>query len=248
MALPRLRPRLAASPLWARVAPFLIFVALTLCQGRLGEASRYWFYFAKTFVGAWLIWEIWPLVAEMRWKLSWEAAAVGVAVLVIWVGLDGLYPTVNELIQRYLCPRLKALGLESWCPKDAQPEPPWNPHTQFGLNSGLAWLMIVVRLLGSSLVVPPLEEVFYRSFLYRYIARPDFESVSLGAFRWTPFLVTALVFGFAHREWLAGILCGFAYQGLVIWKQRLGDAITAHAVTNFLLGLWVVWKPAWNFW
>ena len=39
-----------------------------------------------------------------------------------------------------------------------------------------------------------------------------------------------------------------AAAGLVLWKGRLGDAITAHAVTNFLLGLWVVWKGAWQFW
>jgi membrane protease YdiL (CAAX protease family) len=56
------------------------------------------------------------------------------------------------------------------------------------------------------------------------------------------------MFGFGHHEWLAGILCGFAYQGLVCWKKRLGDAMTAHAITNFLLGVYVVWKGAWNFW
>jgi CAAX prenyl protease-like protein len=70
----------------------------------------------------------------------------------------------------------------------------------------------------------------------------------LGQFGWTPFLATAAIFGFAHHEWLAGILCGFAYQGLVCWKKRLGDAMTAHAITNFLLGVWVVWRGAWHFW
>src|ERR1019366_7920816 len=63
-----------------------------------------------------------------------------------------------------------------------------------------------------------------------------------------PFLVTAAVFGFAHNEWLAGILCGAAYQWLVIRKHRLGDAMTAHAITNFLLGLWIVWRGARHFW
>jgi CAAX prenyl protease-like protein len=63
-----------------------------------------------------------------------------------------------------------------------------------------------------------------------------------------PFLVTALAFGFSHNEWLAGIVCAMVYQGLVIRKNRLGDAMTAHAITNFLLGVWVVWKGAWNFW
>jgi CAAX prenyl protease-like protein len=124
----------------------------------------------------------------------------------------------------------------------------WNPHHQFGAGSALAWLIISVRILGSTLVVPPLEEVFYRSFLYRWIAKPDFQSVPLGAFHWTPFLVTSAIFGLSHFEWLPGILCGFAYQGLVCWKKRLGDAMTAHAITNLLLGAWVVWKGAWHFW
>jgi CAAX prenyl protease-like protein len=219
-----LRQRLAASPLRARVVPFFIFLALTMCQGQFGEASPYWFYAAKTVVGAWLIYEMWPLVPEMRWALSWEAVVVGVAVFGMWVGLDPLYP------------------------KFGKPAPGWNPQAHFGDQPALAWFFIVTRVVGSSMVVPPLEEVFYRSFLYRYIAKPDFQSVPLGLFAGLPFVVTAVIFGFAHREWLVAILCAFAYQGLVCWKHRLGDAITAHAITNFLLGLWVVWKGAWNFW
>ena len=85
-------------------------------------------------------------------------------------------------------------------------------------------------------------------FLYRYIAKPDFQSVPLGRFLPGPFLITSLLFGFEHREWLAGVLCGFAYQGLVCRKKRLGDAIAAHALTNLLLGIWVVWRGEWRFW
>jgi membrane protease YdiL (CAAX protease family) len=43
-------------------------------------------------------------------------------------------------------------------------------------------------------------------------------------------------------------LCGAAYQWLVLRKGRLGDAMTAHAITNFLLGAWIVWRGAWQFW
>ena len=130
----------------------------------------------------------------------------------------------------------------------ASPAPMWNPFAQFGEATALAWFFVFARILGSSIVVPPLEEVFYRSFLYRWIVRPDFESVPLGQFAWKPFLLTAAVFGLAHHEWLAGFLCAGAYQGLVCWKKRLGDAMTAHAITNFLLGGWVVSRGAWNFW
>ncbi len=235
------------SPALVRVVPFGLFLALTFCQDYFGEAGRYWFYLAKTLAGAWLISLVRPFIAEMRWRISWEAVAVGFGVFVMWVGLDGLYPTLDQVCQHYLCPLLKNIGLESWCPKPSRVAP-WNPSLRFGAGSALAGTFVLVRVIGSWLIVPPLEEVFSRSFLYRYIAKPDFQSVPLGQFILMPFLVTAVIFGFEHHEWLAGILCGFAYQGLVCWKKRLGEAITAHAVTNFLLGVWVVWRGAWHFW
>lgn len=231
-----LRKKLAAIPLLAYSLPFLVFLALTLCQGQFGEASRYWFYFGKTFLGAALVWLVWPLIPEMRWKLSWEAVGVGVAIFGVWVGLDGWYPSLTELFHK--------IGLG----KAPVAELSWNPQRQFGEKSPVAWLIIITRIVGSSLVVPPLEEAFYRSFLYRYIVRPDFQSVSLGYFAWKPLLFTACIFGFSHYEWLPGILCGLSYQWLVLRKQRLGDAMTAHAITNFLLGVWVVWKGTWHFW
>jgi CAAX prenyl protease-like protein len=219
-----LREKFKASPAYARVAPFVIFLALTFCQGQFGEESRYWFYLAKTLAGAWLIWEMRPYVAEMKWAFSWEAVVIGIAVCVMWVGIDGVYHKFG-----------KAGEL-------------WNPHKQFGESSALAWFFIVARTLGSTIIVPPLEEVFYRSFLYRYFVRTNFQEMPLSRFHPTSFIVTSTIFGFEHYQWLAGILCGFAYQWLVIRKNRLGDAMTAHAITNFLLGVWVVWKGDWQFW
>lgn len=217
--------KLRSTPLIARVAPYIIFVALTALQGKFGEASKYWFYLAKTLVGVWLIWVMLPVVKEMRWSFSLEAVLVGVGVIVVWIALDPYYPKLPM-----------AAGT------------PWNPHEQFGAGSALAWLFIVTRILGSTLVVPMIEETFFRSFLYRYIVKPNFEEVSLKLFHLGAFLITCVLFGFIHREWLAGILCGMAYQWLVLRKGHLGDAITAHAISNLLLGAWVVYKGAWQFW
>jgi len=214
----------AESPAVVRVAPFLVFLALTICQGQFGAASAYWFYLAKTIVGVWLIWEMRPFVSEMRWAISWEAIAVGILIFAIWVGLDSFYP------------------------HPMKNNSAWNPNLQFGENSMLAWFFVATRILGSTFVVPPLEEVFYRSFLYRYIANQNFLSVPLNKFLPLPFFATALIFGLSHNEWLAGIICGAAFQWLVIRKNRLGDAMTAHAVTNFLLGVWIAWKHDWHFW
>lgn len=222
------------SPILVRVVPFAIFLALTFCQNYFGEAGRYWFYLAKTLAGAWLLWLMRPFVAEMRWRLSWEAVAVGVAVFILWIGLAdfaawlGIKPSLVEL--------------------KSAPGKTWNPFATFGPESAAPWFFAAVRLLGATLVVPPLEEVFFRSFVYRYLVQTDFEKVPLSKFFLRPFLITSVIFGFEHREWLAGILCGFAYQALVIRKGRLGDAISAHALTNLLLALWVLWKGAWQFW
>src|SRR5581483_8936764 len=139
-----LRQKFAASPEYARIVPFAVFLVLTYAQGKLGPASTYWIYLVKTIVGAWLIWETRRFVPEMRWEISWEAVVTGVTICALWIGLDGLYPRL------------------------AKPEASWQPEELFPAS---AWIWNAVRLIGSSLVVPPLEEVFYRSFLYRYFVR-----------------------------------------------------------------------------
>ena len=222
------RKKLRTSPGFARGAPFIIFLILTSAQDMLGGDLRYWLYFAKTVVGAWLIWELWPIVTEMRWSFSLEAVAVGIGFFVIWVGLDPYVPK-NHL---FFNP-----GGD-----------PWNPNLRYGHGSAMAWFFVVVRIAGSTIVVPPLEEMFYRSFLYRYFIRTDFQNLPLNHRHVLSWVVTSLLFGLVHYEWLAGILCGLAYQWLVISKNRLGDAMTAHAITNFILGMYIVWRGAWGFW
>ncbi len=222
-----LAKKFKASPIHARVVPYILLVALTVAQDSFAGPERYWLYFGKILLGLWCVWEMRWLVPEMRWAFSWEAVAVGVFVFVIWVGLDPYYPKLEVLF------------------KEGEP---WNPFKQFGAGSGAAWFFVAVRTLGSTLIVPPIEEAFYRSFLYRYFVKLDFTSMPLGRLHWLSLVVTALIFGLSHYQWLAGVLCGLAYQGLVIRKHRLGDAMTAHAITNLLLGIWVVWRGAWIFW
>ncbi len=224
-------------PTALRLLPFVIFVLLTAAQGEFGATSAYWFYLAKTLAGLGMIFVLRPFIAEMRWAFCWEAVAVGVGIFLLWIGVSGEWTTQNSLWVK--------LGISHPSGKLAAA---WNPHEQFGHGSVFAWLFIVVRILGSTFVVPPIEEIFYRSFLYRYIAQQEFLSVPLNRFFLRSFLATAFIFGFSHNEWLAGILCGAAYQWLVLRKNRLGDAMTAHAITNFLLGLWVVTRGAWQFW
>src|SRR5689334_4103773 len=122
-----LRRPFAASPPFVRVAPFVLFIVLTYGQGQFGEASRYWFYLVKTLAGAWLVWEMRPFVAEMRWAISWEAVGVGIGVFILWAGLDPYYPKLGELMAKVGLG--KATGVESV---------PWNPLAQFSGTPVLA--------------------------------------------------------------------------------------------------------------
>ena len=222
-----LREQLERSPIHARVVPYVLILVLTFVQDEFAGPGRYWLYLFKMLIGAWCIWEMRSLVPEMRWAVSWEAVAVGILVFVIWVGLDPYYPKFDFLVKG---------------------GNPWNPFKQFGPGSATGFFFVVVRTLGSAIVVPPIEEAFFRSFLYRYFVRLDFTSMPFNRLHWLSLFVTALLFGFAHYQWLAGILCGLAFQTLVLRKNRLGDAMTAHAITNFLLGIYIVWQDKWNFW
>lgn len=225
--------RITQSPTLVRVVPFAIFIVFTVLQDRFGEVARYWIYFGKTLAGAAMLAVVWRHIEELRWRLSWPAVLVGIGVFIMWVGLDAALIKAG-LPNSYPKPKTSAFG--------------WNPNATFGDGTGLALFFMVVRIVGSSLVVPPLEEIFFRSFVYRYFISHDFARVPLNRFHPFSFLATSVLFGIEHREWLAGILCGLAYQSLVIRKNRLGDAITAHTITNCLLGLWVVWRGAWQFW
>jgi hypothetical protein len=109
---------------------------------------------------------MWPKVAEMRWSCSPEAIAVGFLCFIVWVGLDGFYPRLDEVFDSN---------------RASEPDGYWNPLAFFEASPSIAWLVIGVRILGSALIVPPLEEVFYRSTVYRYIIDPKIESVGLGA-------------------------------------------------------------------
>src|SRR5207247_2347787 len=143
-----------------------------------GETGLYWIYLLKTVLIGAILWSSRSLIPEMRWKLTWEGLLVGAAVFVLWIKLGDA---------------VHAAGLGSFGEWRISAKP-WNPVAHYGSSSPMAALFLTVRVMGSVLLVPPMEEVFYRSFIYRYLVRPDFQSVSLGHFAWMPFLGTLLLF------------------------------------------------------
>lgn len=231
-----------AIPEVPRALPFALFLLIGSFQGKGFAGSEYWLYAAKTLgVGA-LLWAIRDWLPEMKWSFKAEAVLVGIGIATLWIGLDGKIPSLDEIwghAQKLVTGK---------APEPPKPETPWNPLEYFRDTPAVGWAFVAVRVLGRSLVVPPLEEVFYRSFVYRYLANPKFLDLPLGAWHTMAFVVTSLMFGLAHPgQWVQGIVCGMAFQALVIRNRRLGDAMLAHATTNVIISAYAIATRQWQF-
>ena len=126
-------------------------------------------------------------------------------------------------------------------------EPPPAPGPSPYEPSVCGWPLTLVKLIGSAFVIAPVEDVFFRSFLYRWLICRDFRSVPLARFDLSAFLWTVLLFTLEHDRPVAAALTGVIY-GLLAIRFGLGAAVTAHVTTNLLLGLHVIYHNAWQFW
>ena len=108
--------------------------------------------------------------------------------------------------------------------------------------------MTAARLAGAVLVVPVMEELFWRSFLIRYIISSDFSKVPVGTFSWASFLITVVLFGLEHHYFLAGMMAGAVFNLLLYMTRSISQCILAHAVANLALGIYVLQTGRWHFW
>jgi len=108
-----------------------------------------------------------------------------------------------------------------------------------------AW--VAVRMTGSVLVIPLVEELAFRGFLLPWLVSPDFEKVSPRAWTWSAVVLSSLAFGAIHEQWVLGTLAGVVFAAARLHRGRLSDAILAHAVANAVIaaaalsGRWGLW-------
>jgi CAAX prenyl protease-like protein len=187
-------------------------------------APEYWIYPAQTLLCgvalAWF-WREYDLGAPRK---SWIAVAIGLVVFVIWIAPQQFFG---------FAPRLAG----------------FDPET-FDAHSAAYWITVVFRFLRLVVVVPLVEEIFWRGFFLRYLINERFTTVAVGSFSWISFAVVTLAFGFAHsrEDWIAALICGVLYNVVAYRTRSLASCVVAHAVTNCLLGLWVMETRQWGFW
>jgi len=213
-------------PWFPYVFPLAVFFLLSgLVQ--FFPARSHLLYISKTIIVGVLLWS-WrhKYTADISPKLSFNECLVavftGVLVLVIWIVPEGYLPQ---------------LGQDSG----------FDPYA-FGWSQAATYGLIAVRLTGAAVVVPVMEELFWRSFFLRYLIGPDFRKVPLGAFSWFSFLCVAILFGLEHHRVIVGIIAGVIYNLLLIHQKKLRGCILAHGITNLGLGIYVLLTESWMFW
>jgi uncharacterized protein len=205
--------------------PMVVFGAMTFGESYVPAA---WFpmaYMAKAaVVTATLVVFRGPL-ADIRWNAAvvGPSILIGLAVVALWIGIDKTVPY-----------------------------PHFGNRTAFDPAQlhGSAWYapFIATRLFGLVLMVPVMEEVFWRSFLLRYLTNPDFRPLAVGTFSASALWLMVAASALAHPEWLVAGVASLAYAW---WLRRTGSlfgVIVAHAATNAALGGYVLASGDWRYW
>ncbi len=162
------------------------------------------------------------LEGSITFKHCLESIFAGIVVLAVWIGADGFLPTIGV-------------------PRGFDP-------AEFSLSPSMETTVVAIRLLGAAVVVPVMEELFWRSFLMRYLINTNFRAVRLGTFTWFSFMSVTVLFGLEHFRVIQGLVAGAIFSLLVIRQNTLKGAVISHAVANLGLGLYVLNTESWHFW
>ncbi len=216
----------------ARIVPFAAFMVLLAARGAVpadgswGIDPRWVYGLTVLVVGGLLAW-FWREYGELvrqTWPSASEAVlavGAGLVVFALWIHLDAPWMQIGSPTASFL-------------PLDAR--------------GGLIWPLVVVRWIGAALIVPVMEELFWRSFLMRWVQSPQFESVVPQRVALKAVVLSTFVFTLAHTLWLAAVIAGLVYAWLYVRTGKLWVPVIAHAATNGALGVWVVTTRNWAFW
>lgn len=169
------------------------------------------------------------IVSHLRapnWMLS---TLIGVGVCALWIAPDLLIPgwRANPIFQNSITGKISI----SIPPDQLTP------------------LMLALRTARAALLVPILEELFWRGWLPRWIQGTPFHKIPLGQYTPLAFWATALLFAAEHGPfWEVGLACGIIYNLWMRKTRSLGDLVLTHAVTNLALSLYVIVREDWRFW
>jgi CAAX prenyl protease-like protein len=234
-------------PLFAFVLPFFLFVMLTSLEAM--ETLKPWYpilYLIKIVLVAGSLW--WGRKHYPKW--NWEGVGIGLIVGllggVVWIVL------CTWSLEQYVLPGI-ASTLADWLQMPSLTE--WiKPGSRVGFNpfetlsTTTAWGFVVARLIGMVILVPLLEEFFWRGFLNRIVQEEEWEQVPWGKYTRFSFAIVTLAFVAVHTEWTAALVWIIGIN-LLYWKTKnLWACVIAHAASNAVLAYYILAHQQWHLW
>jgi hypothetical protein len=226
------------NPAFSRVAPFVVFMAfIALEQGLRALLERQvlhfeatvllWLYLPKAVLVGLMLWLLRQCYTEITTKdlRDYRQTALsifsGLLVFIFWINMD--WTLGSQLAPAGFNP-------ESFASEQAK------------------WSMIFIRVTGAVIIVPIMEELFWRSFLLRYLIDANFTAVTIGRFSLFSFLAVSVFFGLEHHYVFAGIMAGVFFNLIYYATKSIAQCILAHSVANLSLAAYVLLTQEWRFW
>jgi CAAX prenyl protease-like protein len=177
-----------------------------------------------------VLWFIARPVIDLRVRHLVTTLAIGIAVFVVWIAPDLLIKGYRHF----------------WLFDNAVVG---KAATSLSTQAITSWPVLALRMVRAVIIVPIVEELFWRAWLMRWLIDNDFEKVPLGKYSAQAFWIVAVLFASEHGSyWDVGLLAGIIYNWWMVRTRSLGDLILAHAVTNGILGAYVIAFGKWEYW
>lgn len=229
----------------AYIGPFFLFLAFLLFTELVGKldafsghwalvSSKYWVFPVQSIVCGIMLWRWRGLIALGPWRGLGLAAVAGVISLAVWVWvMPPFCDWFAALFGKVMEPRL--VGFDP---------------AFFGKEGAPYWLNVTARMLRMVIIVPLVEELFWRGFLLRFLIKEDFQTVPFGDFTWKSFGIVSVLFCFEHQmaDWPGALITSVLYNIVAYRTRSLAACVGAHAVTNLGLGIYILRTGQFGFW
>jgi len=177
-----------------------------------------------------VLWFIARPVIDLRVRHLGATLAIGILVFVVWIAPDLLIKGYRHF----------------WLFDNAVVG---KAATSLSATAITSWPVLALRMVRAVIIVPIVEELFWRAWLMRWLIDNDFENVPLGKYSAQAFWIVAVLFASEHGSyWDVGLAAGIIYNWWMVRTRSLGDLILAHAVTNGILGAYVIAFGKWEYW
>jgi CAAX prenyl protease-like protein len=222
------------SDMIALIVPFALYLVLSQISTQFPNYYPYFYTVSVTLVGAvTFILLRGRSIVKMHLNIA-PGVIFGIVGIVAWILICRLQ--LEQSIIRLLPEWLQSGERASF-----------NPFRSIDSTLG-QWGFVGIRLLGLAVLVPVIEEVFWRGFLLRWIISPDWQDQEIGVFSLKSFLWVTFLFTLAHPEWIAAAVYCSLLNILLYWKRDLWVCIVAHGTSNLLLGIYVIYYRTWELW